>query len=359
MLSLDVFRGLTIALMVVVNDAGGRVSYAPLNHSAWNGWTLTDTVFPSFLWIVGVAITLSLGKRVTAGASRRELLPGIVRRAAILFLFGMAIYAFPHFDLGTQRILGVLQRIAICYLIASLIFLYSGIRSQVLWTVGLLAAYWLMMKLIPVPGYGAGHLDMEGNFAHYIDRIVLGHHNYASTHSWDPEGLVSTLPAIATTLLGVLAGHILRLKESITERTVRFFLAGNLLVAAGYICSIWLPINKKLWTDSFTLLMAGLNFVVMAILLWTLDIRRWTWAARPFAIFGMNAITVYLASEFLNEALQAIKWHNVSLQQVLYITLFAPLASPPNASLLYAIAFTLCMYTLAHFMYKRGWFLRV
>ena len=348
-----------MALMVLVNNGGGPVSFAPLNHSAWNGWTLTDTVFPSFLWIVGVAITLSLGKRAALGGSRRKLLIGIARRAAILFVLGMAVYAFPHFDLGTQRILGVLQRIAICYFIASLIFLFTGVRGQIWWILGLFTAYWLMMKLTPVPGYGAGRLDVEGNFAHYIDWLVLGHHNYASTRTWDPEGVISTIPAIATTLLGVLAGRVLRSAESLPERAARLFLIGNVLLAAGCICNVWLPINKKLWTDSFVMFMAGLDFVVMAILLWILDIRRWTWAARPFAILGMNAITIYLASEFLAEALQSVSWHGASLQRAIYRGIFAPLASPANASLLYAIAFTLCMYALAHLMYKRGWFLRV
>ncbi len=348
-----------MALMVLVNNPGGEISYAPLHHSVWNGWTLTDTVFPSFLWIVGVAITFSLGRRMAASEARGPLFTGIARRAAILFVLGMAIYAFPHFNFATQRILGVLQRIAICYLVASLIFLYSGTRGQILWIVGLLTAYWLMMKLIPVPGYGAGRLDLEGNFAHYVDRLVLGHHNYSPKAMWDPEGIVSTLPAIASTLFGVLAGRILRLKNSLAERAVLLFVIGNLLLAAGCICDLWLPINKKLWTDSFAMFMAGLDFVVMAILLWLIDMRQWTRMARPFAILGMNAITIYLVSEFLAEALQAISWRGASLQQTLYHSVFAPLASPANASLLYAIAFTLCMYALAYFMYKRNWFLRI
>ena len=142
----------------------------------------------------------------------------VARRAAVLFVFGLAVYAFPNFDLGTQRVLGVLQRIAICYLIASAIFLFTGVRGQILWIVGLFAAYWMMMTLIPVPGYGPGRLDVEGNFAHYIDRLVLGTHNYAHTKTWDPEGVVSTLPAIATALFGVLAGQILRLRRTLAER---------------------------------------------------------------------------------------------------------------------------------------------
>src|SRR6185295_16477936 len=163
---------------------------------------------------------------LAAGVPKRRLIPQIVRRAAVLFVLGLAVYAFPHFDLGTQRILGVLQRIAICYFAASAIYLYSGVRGQILWIAGLFAAYWALMTLVPVPGYGSGRLDVEGNFAHYVDRLVLGRHNYAHTRTWDPEGIVSTLPAVATALLGVLAGQILRLRRTFEERLVWLFFAG-------------------------------------------------------------------------------------------------------------------------------------
>src|SRR3954465_14067596 len=169
--SLDAFRGATIALMVLVNNAGsGRDAYAQLDHAEWHGWTLTDTVFPSFVWIVGVSITLSLGKRLAAGVPRSRLLLSALRRAAVLFVLGMAVYAFPAFNLSTQRILGVLQRIAICYLTASVIYLWCGVRGQIAWLAGLLVVYWLVMTLAPVPGFGRGRLDVEGNFAHYVDR---------------------------------------------------------------------------------------------------------------------------------------------------------------------------------------------
>jgi predicted acyltransferase len=363
LVSLDAFRGITMALMVIVNNPGsGGDSYAPLNHAEWNGWTITDTVFPSFLWIVGVAITLSLGRQAAGSKSRAQLLAQIFRRSAILFGLGLSVYAFPHFDLSTQRIMGVLQRIAICYLAAATIYLFAGLRGQILWIIGLLTAYWMLMTLIPVPGYGQGRLDVEGNFAHYVDAIVLGRHNYAQTRTWDPEGIVSTLPAIATALLGMLAGRILRLQESLAERTTRLFLIGNLLMAAGVICEVWLPINKKLWTDSFTLFMAGLDFVVLAIFIYAIDFRGWKTVARPFSILGMNAIAIYLASEFLDEFLHAVRWNSgagvISLQEAIYRTVFAPLASPANASLLYSISFALCMYGIAYLMYRRGWFLR-
>ena len=364
LVSLDAFRGLTMALMVLVNNAGSeRDAYMQLRHAEWHGWTLTDTVFPTFLWIVGVALTLSIGKRLAQGVPRSSLLLQACRRAAILFAFGLAVYAFPHFNLGTQRILGVLQRIAICFLAATAIFLYTKVRGQICWILGLLAAYWLLMTLAPVPGYGAGRLDVEGNFAHYVDHLVLGRHNYAPTKDWDPEGLVSTLPAIATTLFGVLAGHLLARRRPLAERTVRLFQVGCLLVAAGLLCNLWMPINKKLWTDSFCLFMAGLDFVVFAAFVKLVDGLGWRKPVRPLVILGMNAITVYMVSEFTAEILNTIRWQSasgpISLQRYIYHSVFVPLGSPANASLLYALAFTGAMYLVAWALYRRGWFLRV
>jgi predicted acyltransferase len=354
LVSLDAFRGLTIALMIVVNNAGsGRDSYSQLRHSEWHGWTATDTVFPSFLWIVGVAITLSLGRRLAQGVPRAKLVAQAFRRAAVIFVLGLAVYAAPNFDLGTQRILGVLQRIAICYLIASLLYLFTGIRSQICCIVALLVVYWALMTLVPVPGYGAGRLDVEGNFAHYVDRLVLGRHNYAATKDWDPEGLVSTLPAIATALFGVLAGWMLRLRRSLAERT------RAVLLLAGYVANQWMPINKKLWTDSFCLFMAGLDFVVFALFLWLVDIRAWRKPVQPMVVFGMNAIAIYLASEFTAEILDYGHFRSLSLQQYIYRNFFAALASPANASLLYSLAFTGAMYGIAWALYRRRWFLKI
>jgi predicted acyltransferase len=360
LVSLDAFRGLTIALMIVVNNAGsGRDSYSQLRHSEWHGWTATDTVFPSFLWIVGVAITLSLGRRLAQGVPRAKLVAQAFRRAAVIFVLGLAVYAAPNFDLGTQRILGVLQRIAICYLIASLLYLFTGIRSQICCIVALLVVYWALMTLVPVPGYGAGRLDVEGNFAHYVDRLVLGRHNYAATKDWDPEGLVSTLPAIATALFGVLAGWMLRLRRSLAERTRWMLLAGAVLLLAGYVANQWMPINKKLWTDSFCLFMAGLDFVVFALFLWLVDIRAWRKPVQPMVVFGMNAIAIYLASEFTAEILDYGHFRSLSLQQYIYRNFFAALASPANASLLYSLAFTGAMYGIAWALYRRRWFLKI
>jgi predicted acyltransferase len=258
------------------------------------------------------------------------------------------------------RLLGVLQRIAICYCIASLIYLTSGIRAQIVWIVSLLTAYWLIMTLIPVPGYGAGYLDVERNLAHYVDSIVLGHHNYAHTKTWDPEGIISTLPAIATALFGIMAGHILRLKRELSERTTWLFFIGSLLLGLGLICDIWLPINKKLWTSSFAIFMAGLDFVLFAIFIWLIDGLGYKRIVKPLVIMGLNAIAVYMASELLDEILGLVRLSDgTSLHTWLYNHLFAPLASPANASLLFAVAYTLLMYLIAYGMYRRNWFPRV
>src|SRR5690348_6472923 len=300
-----------MALMVLVNNAGdGHNAYGPLQHSAWNGWTITDVVFPTFLWIVGVAITLSLGRRLERGVARRELMGQVLRRSVVLYALGLLVYLFPRFDFSTMRVLGVLQRIAICYLIAAAIYLSTTTaRARILWIVSLLASYWLLMKLVPAPGYEAGRLDVEGNLAHYIDRIILGRHNYASTKTWDPEGIVSTLPAVATTLFGVLAGQLLRWKKSLMERTTVLFLIGNTLLAAGLICDQWLPINKKLWTSSFAIFMAGLAFVLLAMLLYLIDHLGYQQLVQPFVILGMNAITIYMLSELLAISLDRLGLH--------------------------------------------------
>jgi predicted acyltransferase len=349
--------------MVLVNDGGGPHSYGQLEHSAWNGWTLTDTVFPSFLWIVGVAITLSLGKRLESGMKPASLLPRIFRRAAILYVIGFLLYLMPDFDLSHSRILGVLQRIAICYLLVSCIYLFTGIRTQFAVLFGLLLLYTMLMTYYPVPGYGAGHLDMERNFAHYVDHLVLGAHNYASTKTWDPEGIVSTLPAIATTLLGVFAGYILRLPSALKTRIKWLVFAGAVLLPAALLWSLFMPINKKLWSGSFSLWMAGLDFIVLAVFLWVVDLHGHKKVVKPLVIVGMNSITVYIASEVLAGVLDFVRISvagaHMSLHRFLYGRFFAPLGSVENASLLWALSFTFLMYLLAYLLYRKSWFWRI
>ncbi|MBY0505933.1 MAG: DUF5009 domain-containing protein [Bryobacteraceae bacterium] len=359
LLSLDVFRGLVMAFMVIVNTAGtGDAVYAPLRHAKWHGWTPTDVVFPSFVWIIGLAITLSMGRKLAAGEARGPLLRTAARRAAILFALGLFVYAYPTFDVGTFRILGVLQRLAICYFATVAIFLYTGLRGQVVAAAVCLLGFALLMFQAPVPGYGAGRLDVEGNFAHYIDRIVLGAHNYAHTRTWDPEGVVSTLPAIGSCLIGLLAGHLLAAKRDLATRTTWMLIIGNVLVAAAFCWDPWLPINKSLWTSSFVLLMAGLDFILFASILWLVDGQGYRKGLAPFVILGKNAIAVYMASEVIDVTLQSIPMAGTSMREWLYETFFAPLASPMNASLLYAVSYMLLMLTIAYGLHRRGWYLR-
>ena len=355
LVSLDAFRGLTIAFMVLVNTPGdGEHVYAPLRHAEWHGWTPTDIVFPSFMWIAGLAMTLSFGRRLASGATRSELMRQTLRRSLILYALGLLVYAYPDFDLPTLRLMGVLQRIAICTCAAAAIWLTTGLRGRIAWVVALLNVYWALMMWAPVPGYGAGRLDVAGNFAHYVDWIVLGRHNYESTVTWDPEGIVSTLPAIATVLLGTLAGEVMAARRPMGHRLRWLLLVGAALIAAGLIWNLWLPINKKLWTSSFAVFMAGIDFVLFAWFAWVVDVRGWQRQVRPFVILGMNAIAVYMVSELLETQLRVMR-----VRDTLYLRVFAPLASPINASLLYALAYTSLMFVVAWVLYRRQWFLKV
>ena len=352
--ALDAFRGATMALMVLVNNAGdGTSSYAPLEHAAWNGWTPTDVVFPSFLWIAGVALTLALDRRLAEGIKKADLFWQAVKRSCILFGLGLLVYAAPKFDLSTQRILGVLQRIAICYLAAVAINLTSKWRAQIVWCVGLLAVYWALMAFVPVPGIGAGHLEVESNLANFVDWVVLGAHNYRGTKTWDPEGLVSTIPAVATALMGALCGRLLLWDKPLATRLTRMFSIGVLLLVAGEICDIWLPINKKLWTSSFALFMAGLDFVLLSGFIWVVDVLGMKKPVQPLVIMGLNPIAIYMASEALSEVLGY-----TGLHKPIYQAVFAPLGSPANASLLWALTFTALMFGVAWVMWRKKLILR-
>ncbi|HEU4595852.1 MAG TPA: heparan-alpha-glucosaminide N-acetyltransferase domain-containing protein, partial [Pyrinomonadaceae bacterium] len=251
MLSLDAFRGLTIAGMILVNNPGtwGAI-YSPLRHAEWHGWTPTDLIFPFFLFIVGVSITLALSRRAESGGSKRDLYLKIFRRAALIFALGIFLAGFPFFDFAGIRIPGVLQRIAVCYLFAALVFLKTGWRTQALIAAALLVIYWMLMTLVAVPGFGAGDLGKEGNLAAYIDRALLEGHIWKQAKVYDPEGILSTIPAVATTLCGVLTGHLLRSRQSPFEKTAAMFVAGAAGVVAGWAWNFWFPVNKALWTSS-------------------------------------------------------------------------------------------------------------
>jgi predicted acyltransferase len=349
LLSLDVFRGLTIGGMMIVNNAGGEDSYSQLEHASWHGWTYTDTIFPSFLWIVGVAMTLSMAKRVERGDGKIKLMLHALRRAALIFGVGLLLNGFPLYDLAHLRIPGVLQRIAVCYLVAALIFLYTSMRGQIIATVLCLAGYWLLM---------GNDYSAETNFARRVDGAVLAGHMWSHSKTWDPEGIISTIPAVATTLFGILTGHLLRRSTNHGDRAARMFLSGNGLMLAGLMLSAWQPINKSLWTGSYAVLMAGISTVLFAACYWICDAKGYRAWAKPLEIYGLNAIAAYIAAGLLARVLGLIKIDTVSLHKLIYDSLFAPWASPKNASLLFAIAFDLVIFTFVYFLYRRRWFLK-
>jgi predicted acyltransferase len=361
--SLDAFRGATIAAMLLVNNPGTSTAvYPPLRHAEWHGWTFTDLIFPFFLWIVGVAMTISFGKRVARGDNRWQLFRHALRRSAIIFALGLFLNGFPSYNLATIRVPGVLQRIAVCYLAATILFLTTRVRGQILWTAGLLSSYWLLMKFVPVPGYGAGLLDKQGNFAQYIDQLLLSGHMWASSKTWDPEGIVSTLPAIATTLFGILTGHLLRLRASAEEKTAWMFLTGNALIVAGLILNTWLPINKSLWTTSFAVFMAGMASSVFAFCYWVIDVKGYRSWVQPFVVYGVNAIAVYVLAGLaarISGIINIRAGDSYPLKDFLFQRVFAPLASPVNASLLYALTFVLLFLGISYLMYRLKWFVKV
>ena len=364
LLSVDVLRGLTVAAMVLVNNPGTwSAVYPPLDHAAWNGWTPTDMVFPFFLFIVGVSIPLALGPSLEQG--RAGLGRRVLRRGLVIFTLGLLLHALPFFQPATIRIPGVLQRIAVCYLLAALLFLATrgarGWRGQAFVAVALLVGYWLVMTRVPVPGYGAGNLTPEGNLAGYVDRLVLGPHIWQASRHYDPEGILSTLPALATTLLGMLAGYWLR-GGRLAARVVGGLVVGGLALAAlGSLWSVWFPINKSLWTSSYALLMAGFAALALAACHWTTDVvgrRAW---AKPFAVLGVNALALFFLSSLMARLLLVIRVgaQEQRLHGWLFDHLFAPWASPVNASLAYALVYLLLWWAVMWTLDRRGLRLRV
>ena len=347
--------------MILVNNNGSAAAYPPLLHARWHGWTFTDLVFPFFLWIVGVAMTLSLAKRVARGDDRTRLLMHVVKRAALIFLIGVFLNGFPFFDLSRIRIPGVLQRIGLCYLIAGAIFLYArSTRARIACTAALLAVYWVLMKSVNVPGCGAGSFEMECNFAKWIDGMLLTGHMWAQSKTWDPEGLISTLPAVANTMLGIFAGQILANRRGgAAEKAAWMFFAGNVLMFSGMMLSTWMPVNKQLWTVPYALFTSGLAFVVFACCYWLVDIHGWRRFARPFAVYGMNALAMYVLSGLFAKTLGVIRVGDISLRTWIWRNWFEPLASPPNASLLYSLAIVAIFWLIAWAMYRRNWIVRV
>ncbi len=351
--------------MVLVNNAGNwNAVYPPLLHAQWDGWTPTDLVFPFFVFIVGVAIPLALERRKAAGGSQRDLYLKIFRRTALIFGLGLVLNWFPFTitRLVNLRLPGVLQRIAICYLFASFIFLKAKVRTQAIIAAALLIGYWLIMKLIPAPGYAAGDLSIEGSLASWVDRTLLAGHTYKPLY--DPEGLLSTVPAIATALFGVLAGQWLMQRREAIDKVAGLFAAGALCVIAGYVWNWFFPINKALWTSSYVLFTGGLALQFLALCYWAIEIkgyRRWAW---PFVVFGVNALALYALSSFFADVLTEIKLPRLDgsagdLKYFIYERVLASWLSPVNASLAFALSYVLIWWLLMLVLYRRKIFIKV
>jgi predicted acyltransferase len=380
LLSLDVFRGITVAGMLLVNDPGtwGAI-YAPLEHAEWNGWTPTDLVFPFFLFIVGITTYLSLGARRARGDSEQAIRAQIIRRGALIFLFGFLINGFPYFTWGDVpgiadptllqrmgdrllhwRVLGVLQRIGIAYTVAALLTLRSTVRQQIIILASLLFGYWIVMTVLPVPGegtIGALLLDQPGRtMSAWVDRLVLdwsrvglGNHLWASSVTWDPEGVLSTIPAIGTAMLGNLAG---------------LSSVGALGMMTGLMWHWSFPINKSLWTSSYVLFAAGMAAVALSTVMWIVDFNRVRRFTKFFVVYGTNPIVAFVGSAVMARCIYSIFKVNyggtrIPLQEGIYRTLFASWLSPINASLAFALAFVLFWYGVLYLLHRRGIILKV
>lgn len=366
LMSLDLFRGATIAGMILVNNAGDeRTTYWPLKHAEWNGWTPTDLVFPFFLFIVGVAMAYSFSSRLKRGESRQGLLRHVLWRGLVLFAVGLFLNGFPnHYQLDSWRVYGVLQRIAICYVIAGTLALFTTKRAWIAVTVGCLVGYWIIMRYIPVPGFGFPTrdiplLDPDRNLAAWLDRKLLVGHLYDVTR--DPEGVISTIPAIGTSLLGLLTGDWLRSARSDKSKVLGMFLWGVLGVLAGEVWNLWFPINKNLWTSSYVVFTAGAALIALAVCYWILDVQQWRgrWT-KFFLVFGMNPIAAYVFAEIIAHWIDRMSVRaGMSWQEVIYQQLFAPLAGPYQASLLYAISFVVMCWMAMWVLHRKKIFLKI
>lgn len=364
LVSLDVLRGITIAFMILVNN-GGQYAYWPLKHSDWNGWTPTDLVYPTFLFVMGTSLVFSYESRLGRGASRKSLVLHTLRRFVILFLLGLVVNGFPFFHLATLRIYGVLQRIAICFLICSLLYLWDqGAKSKIALAVVALLGYWALMRLVPVPGYGVPgrdipFLDKDANIVAWLDRHIFPGRLYEGVR--DPEGVLSNIPALATTLLGMLTAMWLRTKESMERKCAGMLGAGIVLIVLGELWNPWFPINKKLWTSSYVLFAAGVSLLGLALCYWAAEIRGWKkgWTYY-WLVFGTNAITAYVISELLASGLGSIKLGpQGSLSSFVYLDGFQRVHPAGIGALLFAIAFVMVCWLAVWPLYVKKIFIKV
>jgi predicted acyltransferase len=366
LLSLDVFRGLTVMVMVLVNNPGdwGHI-YAPLEHAEWNGCTVADLVFPFFLFIVGVSIVYALGTKKQDVTQHNALILKIVRRAAIIFALGLFMALYLYWDFSTVRIPGVLFRIALVYLIAGIIFIKSGYKTQAGLLIFILIVYYILLTQIPVPGVGKPNLQPETNLGAWLDRLIFTTaHLWKQSVTWDPEGILGTLPAVGTALIGILTGTWLKRTELTATKKVGVMLAAGVVLAIiGLIFNSIFPINKALWTSSFVLFTGGLAVVLLGLCYWLIDVKGYQKFTKPFVVYGVNAITVFVASGLMARTMNNIQVDyqdsNTSLSSALYNAFFDPYFSPVNASLAWAISYVLVWMIILWIMYNRGVLIKI
>ena len=367
LIALDTFRGATIALMILVNNPGTWAHvYAPLRHAQWHGCSLTDLVFPFFLFIVGVAMRFSFEKYEMCKYG--PLFWKIINRTITIFVFGLLLNAFPFirqdWDWSTLRILGVLQRIALAYFFASIIVVRTDIKGLVMISFGLLVSYWLLLT-----GYGwYSGLDPYGlktNLVLVLDKLILGEsHLWGGTGiQFDPEGLLSTIPSIVTVLIGFLVGTMIKTANDHKDNAQRMAVLGALLVILGWIWAFLFPINKQLWTSSYVLYTGGIATIVLSAMIWLIDVQGIKLWSKPFVIFGSNSIFIFVASGIWAKILLTIKFDLdgklVSGYSYLYKTVFQPLVGDLNGSLLFALFHVLMFWLILAWMYKKKIFIKL
>ncbi|MCA9734731.1 MAG: DUF5009 domain-containing protein [Deferribacteres bacterium] len=362
LLSLDALRGLTIALMIVVNNPGSwSFVYAPLRHAEWHGCTPTDLVFPFFLFIVGSAMAFSFSKFDSETSSKTSLLKKVISRSIKLILLGWILSLFPEFKFNSMRFFGVLPRIGICYFFASLIVIYHNRTGQVVWTLILLAGYWILMTTVPFPGRGADSWVFGTNLAQFFDKLILGSHMWKS--DLEPEGIISTLPAIAQVLLGFFTGKMLQTTKAHQEKVNILFIYGAFAIFLALILEPVMPINKQLWTSSYVFYTAGIGLMVLAICYWFVEIKGLQKMMQPFIEFGSNAIIVFFGSGIVAKILWKVKLGHgdeaISLKQWFYQEILHPVLGDYNASLAFAILFVTLWFLVAHWLYKKNIFIKV
>lgn len=373
LLSLDAFRGFAIASMLLVNNPGDwSALFKPLDHAEWHGWTFTDWIFPFFVFISGISMSFSLARRGQA-TDRGAVLRHTWRRGATIIAIGLLLNLFPYFHFESFRIPGVLQRLGLITILAAPIALWCGWRAQLAWFVGLLAAYGLIQTCVAVPDaqgvWHRGSLLPGEDVGAWLDRTLLGAHLWVRSKTWDPEGLLSTLPAVASQIAGLLAGRWLALRgRDPAEKATWFMVAGLLCLWVAQVLDAWtLPINKNLWTPAYVFLCTGWGCLVFGVFYWLLDAAplprmRAAMARRlqPLVVLGMNALFLFALSGLVARLLGLIHVaEGVTLKAWLYAPIKALALDPRLASLLFALGFVLVFYGIARAMWARGWFVKV